>query len=99
MLKFLCRRIVFLPFKIYHSCKIETREPAHPDMLQIFAVNRIKDAVGSYKLYCTFSVYVGHNTTLFVLQDEDNTQTTTDLKNSTKTYILITSKIHSNMIS
>lgn len=72
-------------------------------MLQIFAVNRIKDAVGPYKLHCTFSGYVGHNTTLFILQDGDNTQITTALNTSAKVYnmshILIIPKIHCNMTS
>lgn len=39
----------------------------YPDVLKVFAVDRIQDAVGSYELHCTLDVDVGHDATLVIL--------------------------------
>lgn len=39
-----------------------------PDMLQIFAVDRVEDAVGSYQLHSTLYVDINYSSTLAVLK-------------------------------
>lgn len=41
---------------------------SHPDMLQIFAVYRVEDAVGSYQLHSTLYVDINYSSTLAVLK-------------------------------
>lgn len=42
----------------------------YPDVLKVFAVDRIQDAVGSYELHRTLDVDVGHDATLVILHTE-----------------------------
>lgn len=39
-------------------------------MLQVFAVDRVEDAVGSYQLHSTFYVDINHSPTLAVLKSQ-----------------------------
>lgn len=43
---------------------------SHPDMLQVFAVDRVKDAVGSHQLHSTLDVDVNYSSTLTVLKTQ-----------------------------
>lgn len=43
---------------------------SHPDMLQVFAVDRVQDAVGSHQLHSTLDVDVNYGSTLTVLKTQ-----------------------------
>lgn len=44
---------------------------SHPDMLQVFAVDRIEDAVGSHQLHSTLYVDINYSSTLAVLKTKE----------------------------
>lgn len=62
-----------------YSSTLQTTKPwlpyliwlhSHPDMLQVFAVDRVEDAVGSYQLHSTLYVDINYSSTLAVLKRE-----------------------------
>lgn len=52
----------------------------YPDVLKVFAVDRIENTVGSHKFHCTLDVDVGHDPTLVILNKAEACEATVQAK-------------------
>lgn len=65
-----CRHVPISPGSIRSSAlSCGHAPPSHyPDVLKLFAVDRIQNTVGSYEFHRTLDVDVGHDPTLVILK-------------------------------